>query len=279
MGIKEKYLDAKSMYDIVTANHNNIKEMPKYLLAVYVSDEASYLASAILAKEKNNDYYSKFNLNFNNELFYCGATFNLQTLKDDFNLLLFNFDLDFDKFVNNYAKIRSIIQEQESKYNNNCIILDDYKIYKYNNSLEIYKDINSNFYKRITIYNKSKNDFNKEYFNTIINFDYKTCKQNSLIITNGKMNINLLNEDTGDIGYICNDKDKVFLIGIKDSDAIHVNQQTCFIGENEKFIKIDGINNDLRAKIKNGSHLNKNEKQELDRLLYLYSNMGYNVKI
>lgn len=278
MSIKEKYFNVKNAYDMVVTNHNNIKEPPKYLLAVYVSDEISYLASAILAKEKNNNYHSKFDLNFNNELFYRESIFSLQRLKDNFNLLLFNFDLDFDKFVNNHTKIRSIIQEQENKYNNNCIILNDYKIYKFNNSLEIYKDRNTNFRKRVTIYNKSDDDFNKEYFNAIINFDYKICKQNSLIITNGKMDINLLNKDAGDIGYICNDKNKVSIIGIKNNDTIHVNQQTYFIN-NRKFVKIDGFNNDLRTKIKTGSCLNKDEERELDRLLSLYSNVGYSVKV
>ena len=59
---------------------------------------------------------------------------------------------------------------------------------------------------------------------------------------------------------------------------IHANNQTCFISD-KHFITINKFDNNLRIKIKNGICLNKYEKQELNRLLSLYSNMGYNIKV
>ena len=92
------------------------------------------------------------------------------------------------------------------------------------------------------------------------------------------MNINLLDEGSGDIGYICDDNFKVDFIGIKNDDMIHANNQTCFISD-KHFITINKFDNNLRTKIKNGTCLNKYEKQELNRLLSLYNNMGYNIKV
>lgn len=83
---------------------------------------------------------------------------------------------------------------------------------------------------------------------------------------------------SGDIGYICDDNFKVDFIGIKNDDMIHANSQTCFISD-KHFITINKFDNNLRTKIKNGICLNKYEKQELNRLLSLYNNMGYNIKV
>ena len=244
-----------------------------------IKDDMSYLSSSILRKsEEDNDdihYFNMFNLDFNT-IFDYGVSISLNKLKQDFNLLLFDFNLYFDKFADNYVNIRSIINE---KYECDYIILDDYKISVSGLYLCVYKKISSdNYYEKIKIYNTNNNDFNKEFFNAIIDFNCENYQKNRLVITNGKMNINLLDGGSGDKGYICDDNFKVDFIGIKNDDMIHANSQTCFISD-KHFITINKFDNNLRTKIKNGICLNKYEKQELNRLLSLYSNMGYNIKV
>lgn len=244
-----------------------------------INDDMSYLSSSILRKsEEDNDdihYFNMFNLDLNT-IFDYGVSISLNKLKQDFNLLLFDFNLDFDKFADNYINIRSIINE---KYECDYIILDDYKISVSGLYLCVHKKISSdNYYEKIKIYNTNNNDFNKEFFNAIIDFNCENYQKNRLVITNGKMNINLLDGGSGDIGYICDDNFKVDFIGIKNDDMIHANSQTCFISD-KHFITINKFDNNLRTKIKNGICLNKYEKQELNRLLSLYNNMGYNIKV
>lgn len=277
--IEKKYLSIKNIYDKVKKNHDKLKQAPEYLLVVMIKDDMSYLSSSILRKsEEDNDdihYFNMFNLDFNT-IFDYGVSISLNELKQDFNLLLFDFNLDFDKFADNYINIRSIINE---KYECDHIILDDYKISVSGLYLCVYKKISSdNYYEKIKIYNTNNNDFNKEFFNAIIDFNCENYQKNRLVITNGKMNINLLDGGSGDIGYICDDNFKVDFIGIKNDDMIHANSQTCFISD-KHFITINKFDNNLRTKIKNGICLNKYEKQELNRLLSLYNNMGYNIKV
>lgn len=277
--IEKKYLSIKNIYDKVKKNHDKLKQAPEYLLVVMINDDMSYLSSSILRKsEEDNDdihYFNMFNLDFNT-IFDYGVSISLNELKQDFNLLLFDFNLDFDKFADNYINIRSIINE---KYECDYIILDDYKISVSGLYLCVHKKISSdNYYEKIKIYNTNNNDFNKEFFNAIIDFNCENYQKNRLVITNGKMNINLLDGGSGDIGYICDDNFKVDFIGIKNDDMIHANNQTCFISD-KHFITINKFDNSLRTKIKNGICLNKYEKQELNRLLSLYNNMGYNIKV
>lgn len=277
--IEKKYLSIKNIYDKVKKNHDKLKQAPEYLLVVMINDDMSYLSSSILRKsEEDNDdihYFNMFNLDFNT-IFDYGVSISLNELKQDFNLLLFDFNLDFDKFADNYINIRSIINE---KYECDYIILDDYKISVSGLYLCVHKKISSdNYYEKIKIYNTNNNDFNKEFFNAIIDFNCENYQKNRLVITNGKMNINLLDGGSGDIGYICDDNFKVDFIGIKNDDMIHANSQTCFISD-KHFITINKFDNNLRTKIKNGICLNKYEKQELNRLLSLYNNMGYNIKV
>lgn len=277
--IEKKYLSIKNIYDKVKKNHDKLKQAPEYLLVVMINDDMSYLSSSILRKsEEDNDdihYFNMFNLDLNT-IFDYGVSISLNELKQDFNLLLFDFNLDFDKFADNYINIRSIINE---KYECDYIILDDYKISVSGLYLCVHKKISSdNYYEKIKIYNTNNNDFNKEFFNAIIDFNCENYQKNRLVITNGKMNINLLDGGSGDIGYICDDNFRVDFIGIKNDDMIHANNQTCFISD-KHFITINKFDNSLRTKIKNGICLNKYEKQELNRLLSLYNNMGYNIKV
>ena len=52
-----------------------------------------------------------------------------------------------------------------------------------------------------------------------------------------------------------------------------------YIGD-KTFIRLDGINDILRMKIKNNkvNNLKEDDKKELDRLLSLYENMGFSIK-
>lgn len=281
MNIKNKYFNIKNIYDKVNENHNRIKQPPEYLLVVMIDDDMSCLGSNLLKKDEkdNNDiyYFNMFNLGFDT-LFGYGDAISLNKLKENFNLLLFDFNLDFDKFTDNYTSIRNAINK---KHEYDYIILNNYKIRAIGSYLRVYKRVSSDYYEEIYIYNRFKDIFNKEFFDTIIDFDYEKYRQNTLIITNGRTNINLLDENSGDIGCIIykNDNLKIRFIGIKDNDIVRMGKQMCFIGD-KTFIRLDGINDILRMKIKNNkvNDLKEDDKKELDRLLSLYENMGFSIK-
>ena len=281
MNIKNKYFNIKNIYDKVNENHNRIKQPPEYLLVVMIDDDMSCLGSNLLKKDKkdNNDiyYFNMFNLGFGT-LFGYGDAISLNKLKENFNLLLFDFNLDFDKFTDNYTSIRNAINK---KHEYDYVILNNYKIRAIGSYLRVYKRVSSDYYEEIYIYNRFKDIFNKEFFDTIIDFDYEKYRQNTLIITNGRTNINLLDENSGDIGCIIykNDNLKIRFIGIKDNDIVRMGKQMCSIGD-KTFIRLDGINDILRMKIKNNkvNDLKEDDKKELDRLLSLYENMGFSIK-
>ena len=230
MNIKNKYFNIKNIYDKVNENHNRIKQPPEYLLVVMIDDDMSCLGSNLLKKDEkdNNDiyYFNMFNLGFDT-LFGYGDAISLNKLKENFNLLLFDFNLDFDKFTDNYTSIRNAINK---KHEYDYIILNNYKIRAIGSYLRVYKRVSSDYYEEIYIYNRFKDIFNKEFFDTIIDFDYEKYRQNTLIITNGRTNINLLDENSGDIGCIIykNDNLKIRFIGIKDNDIVRMGKQMCF---------------------------------------------------
>lgn len=281
MNIKNKYFNIKNIYDKVNENHNRIKQPPEYLLVVMIDDDMSCLGSNLLKKDKKDKkdiyYFNMFNLGFDT-LFGYGDAISLNKLKENFNLLLFDFNLDFDKFTDNYTSIRNAINK---KHEYDYVILNNYKIRAIGSYLRVYKRVSSDYYEEIYIYNRFKDIFNKEFFDTIIDFDYEKYRQNTLIITNGRTNINLLDENSGDIGCIIykNDNLKIRFIGIKDNDIVRMGKQMCSIGD-KTFIRLDGINDILRMKIKNNkvNDLKEDDKKELDRLLSLYENMGFSIK-
>ena len=129
--------------------------------------------------------------------------------------------------------------------------------------------------------------FHQKYQDVIIKANEINVKNQLIKIKNNELDLGILtitpDLKTNDLNFIHLANEEIILCvpNIKEYTKDYKEYEEVSLSEYKfaDFITINKFDNNLRTKIKNGICLNKYEKQELNRLLSLYNNMGYNIKV